>query len=108
MAYTSDLPSTVTITNKLQKTDVFTHNLWNTGLAAAEGGDALSKDTLKLPKIGEEGYKIQIPLFGNQNLYKTLDAQEALKLTCTTDEEVLFYLAMAVPGVLTVEAASAV
>ena len=106
MAYTSELPATVTIKNEMTAATE-TQDLWNTGLAAAAGGDALKAEALKVPQIGIKGDHIEIPVFGNQNKFVVLTPEEEIKLTCTTDEEVLFYLGMAKKDVLTVTKAAA-
>lgn len=100
-AYTSNIPATVTITNLLKAdsrklADEF--ETWNTGLAAAAGGDALSGS---IP-VGIEDNSIMIPVYKNKNLYYKLDADHNMTLTANSDEEVLFYRALAKDNVLKV------
>lgn len=106
MAYI--LPTTLTIKNvKPEVVEDAKVNLWNTGLEAAcpcGTGEAqqsvLLGDLLPACNTKEFAGTVQIPVFGNNNQYFTLKAGQEIQVTCHTDAEALFYLAMHKPGIL--------
>lgn len=77
-------------------------NLWNTGLEAAcpcGTGDAQQAVLLNdlLPTCNTEEYAgtVEVPIYGNCNQYHRIPAEGELEVTCGTDAEMHFYLAMA-------------
>lgn len=104
MEYT--LPVKLTLEN-LKTKNVQETSLWNTGLEAEATGESLHPSAALedcLPVLNTEDYAgtIQIPIYGNRNQYYTLKSGESIKVTATTDAEVIFYTQMAEEGVLKV------
>lgn len=102
-AYT--LPATIVLKNLKTTTTGHETDLWNPGLVAVATGESLNpSETLEdcLPALNTADFAgtVQIPVYGNAGQYYTLKPNESITVTPKTDEEALFYMAMAKEGVL--------
>lgn len=105
MKYVSSttFPVQITLTNELKKDAKLEFAVWNQGLEAAAGGDALdAKDTYF---TFTESNTVVIPIYGNKNQYFEIPAEGDMKVAARSDAEALFYAALAKDGVLKVTGA---